>query len=93
MGISNRLWYLVAETDLTGLWAVPKAEALSAITRGRARLMRFQRRCLCWLLFALGHKWLTLPVFTVRMVRALVLSYWLRIHGSSFCSSVRISTS
>ena len=23
MGISHRLWYLVAETDLTGLWSVP----------------------------------------------------------------------
>ena len=26
MGISHRLWYLVAETDLTGLWAVPKRQ-------------------------------------------------------------------
>jgi len=24
MGISHRLWYLVAETDLTGLWSVPR---------------------------------------------------------------------
>jgi putative peptide zinc metalloprotease protein len=26
MGISHRLWFLVAETDLTGLWSVPKRD-------------------------------------------------------------------
>ena len=26
MGISHRLWYLVAETDLTGLWSVPREQ-------------------------------------------------------------------
>lgn len=26
MGISHRMWYLVAETDLTGLWSVPRKQ-------------------------------------------------------------------
>ena len=78
MGISNRLWYLVAETDLTGLWALPKRKRYLPFLAG-VLIDAVSGALLVLVLFALGHKWLTLPVFTVRMLRALVLSYWLRI--------------
>jgi hypothetical protein len=78
MGISNRLWYLVAETDLTGLWAVPKSKRYLPLLAG-VLIDAVSGALLVLLLFAIGQKWLTLPIFTVRMLRALVLSYWLRI--------------
>ena len=34
MGISHRLWFLVAETDLTGLWGVPKRERYLPLLAG-----------------------------------------------------------
>jgi putative peptide zinc metalloprotease protein len=78
MGISNRLWYLVAETDLTGLWAVPKQKRYLPLLAG-VLIDTVSGALLVLVLFALSQKWLTLPVFTVRMLRALMLSYWLRI--------------
>lgn len=34
MGISHRLWFLVAETDLTGLWGVPKRQRYLPLLAG-----------------------------------------------------------
>jgi len=83
MGISNRLWYLVAETDLTGLWALPKRKRYLPFLAG-VLIDAVSGSLLVLALFALEHHWLTLPIFTVRMLRALVLSYWLRILWQSF---------
>lgn len=83
MGISNRLWYLVAETDLTGLWALPKRKRYLPFLAG-VLIDAVSGALLVLALFGLDHQWFTLPVFTVRMLRALVLSYWLRILWQSF---------
>ncbi|HET6840581.1 MAG TPA: hypothetical protein VFK06_02695 [Candidatus Angelobacter sp.] len=78
MGISNRLWYLVAETDLTGLWSVPKEQRYLPLLAGLL-VDLVSSALLILLLFARDHKWLELSIFTVRLIRAMVLSYWLRI--------------
>lgn len=78
MGIGHRLWYVVAETDLTGLWAVPKRQrylpllAGVVIDIGSASLL---------LVLLLGHTrgLFTFPVLTLRLVKAMVLTYILRV--------------
>jgi putative peptide zinc metalloprotease protein len=78
MGIGHRLWYLVAETDLTGLWAVPKRQrylpllAGVVIDIGSASLL---------VMLLLGHTrgLFTFPVLTLRLVKAMVLTYALRV--------------
>lgn len=83
MGISNRLWYLVAETDLTGLWGVPKGQRYLPFLAGLL-IDTVSSAMLVLLLFARDQKWLELSMFTVRLIRAMVLSYWLRIAWQFF---------
>ncbi len=83
MGISNRLWYLVAETDLTGLWGVPKGQRYLPLLAGLL-IDTVSSSLLILLLFARGQHWLSFSMFTVRVVRALVLSYWLRVAWQFF---------
>jgi len=78
MGISNRLWYLVAETDLTGLWGVPKGQRYLPLLAGML-IDTVSSALLILLLFARGQHWLSFSMFMVRLVRAMILSYWLRI--------------
>lgn len=83
MGISHRLWYLVAETDLTGLWAVPKrsrylpmlAGMLADATSGALLIL---------LLFACHRESLVFSNLWMRMVRALVFSYLIGIMWQFF---------
>jgi hypothetical protein len=78
MGVSNRLWNLVAETDLTGLWAIPKRQRYLPMLAG----MLVDAVCAALLIFLLlaQHKGLfAVSAFCVRLVRAMALSYLLRI--------------
>jgi hypothetical protein len=78
MGISNRLWYLVAETDLTGLWAVPKRQRYMPILAGMM-IDAFSGALLVLLLFLYRQNWFPLTGFGVRMVRAMAFTYLMRI--------------
>jgi len=78
LGISNRLWYLVAETDLTGLWGIPRNQRYLPLLAGLL-IDATSAAALILLLFARGQHWLEMPVLVVRLTRAMVLSYWLRI--------------
>ncbi len=78
MGISNRLWFLVAETDLTGLWAVPKRQRYLPFLAGLA-IDSVSAALVVLFLFAHNRGWVIFPVLVVRLARALVLSYCLRI--------------
>jgi putative peptide zinc metalloprotease protein len=78
LGISNRMWYLVAETDLTGLWGVPNRQRYLPFLAGLL-IDTVSAAALILLLFARDQHWLQFGVFTVRLMRAMVLSYWLRI--------------
>jgi len=87
MGISNRLWYLVAETDLTGLWSVPKRERYLPMLAG-VLLDAVSGAVLVLLLFAYTNKWLSLPPLWVQLVRAIAFTYVMRLIWQ-FCLFVR----
>ena len=78
MGISNRLWNLVAETDLTGLWGVPKRQRYLPMLAGML-IDATTAALLVLLLFAQRKDLLVMSGFCVRLIRALALSYLLRI--------------
>lgn len=78
MGISHRLWYLVAETDLTGLWSVPKRQRYLPLLAG----MGIDVACsdlLILLLFAVHMKWIVPPVFVARLLPAILFSFLMRL--------------
>lgn len=83
MGIGHRLWILVAETDLTGLWALPKG----------ARYLPFLAGplvdCVCaaavlLVLAAERQAWLGLDPSARELLRALLFSYWLQLFWQVF---------
>jgi putative peptide zinc metalloprotease protein len=78
MGISYRLWYLVAETDLTGLWAVPKRQRYMPMLAGML-LDAVSAALLMLVLFADQKEWLSLSPFWVRLLRATGFTYGIRI--------------
>lgn len=78
MGISHRLWYLVAETDLTGLWAVPKRKRYLPMLAG-VIIDAVSGALLLLLLFAHEQQWLILSPLTVRLMRAMTFIYLMRI--------------
>lgn len=78
IGISHRLWYLVVETDLTGLWAVPKRQRYLPMLAG-VLIDAVSGSLLLLLLFAHKQQWLALSGFAVRLVRAMMFTYVMRI--------------
>ncbi len=78
IGISHRLWYLVAETDLTGLWSVPKRQRYLPMLAG-VLIDAVSGSLLVLLLFAASRQWLTLPPLALRLARAMAFSYMMRI--------------
>lgn len=78
LGISHRLWYLVAETDLTGLWSVPKRQRYLPLLAGV--LIDMVSACLLMLLLSAREQgWLVLPTLALRLVRAMMFTYMMRI--------------
>lgn len=78
MGISNRLWILVAETDMTGLWSVPRRSRLFPILAGP--LTDVVSGCLIILLiFATRRSWISIPGAGIEILRALIFLYMMRI--------------
>jgi hypothetical protein len=78
MGISYRLWYLVAETDLTGLWAVPKQQRYLPLLAGML-LDAVSGAALLLALFGGQIALHSLSLFWVRLIRAMVFTYLMRI--------------
>lgn len=78
MGIGHRLWNVVAETDLTGLWAVPKRQRYLPLLAG-VIVDLASGSLMVIILFAQTRHWLPLPLLVVRMVRAMAFTYVLRI--------------
>lgn len=78
IGISHRLWYLVVETDLTGLWAVPKRQRYLPLLAG-VLIDAISGSLLLLLLFANKQQWVALSGFAVRLMRAMTFTYVMRI--------------
>lgn len=83
IGIGHRLWYLVAETDLTGLWTVPSKKRYLPMFAG-VLLDLTSASLLVLLLLAQEHHILTLPILLLRMVRAVYIAYLLRVAWQFF---------
>jgi putative peptide zinc metalloprotease protein len=77
LGISHRLWYLVAETDLTGLWSVPKAKRFLPLLAGMI-LDATSGSLLIVVVFSVSSHWIALPVFLVRVMKAMAFVYLMR---------------
>lgn len=78
IGIGHRLWYLVVETDLTGLWAVPKRQRYLPLLAG-VLIDAVCGSIFLLLLFAHQQQWLALSTFAVRLFRAMTFTYVMRI--------------
>jgi putative peptide zinc metalloprotease protein len=74
MGVSHRLWYLVAETDLTGLWSVPKQKRYLPLVAGTLVDLVFAAVFIL-LLYAGEEKLFLLPILLARVLRAMVFTY------------------
>lgn len=83
MGISHRLWYLVAETDLTGLWSVPKRQRYLPMLAG-SLIDLFSGSLLLLLVFAREQGWVVLPVLALRVARGMMFTYAMRIFWQFF---------
>lgn len=83
LGISRRLWVLVAETDMTGLWSVPKeqrylpmlAGPLIDVTSAAAMLL---------VVFAADRHWISLWTPVVELLRAMCFLYQMRLLWQCF---------
>jgi putative peptide zinc metalloprotease protein len=78
IGIGNRLWILVAETDLTGLWAVPRNRRYLPLLAGPIS-DGFFASLIVFLLYARSHEHLQLSSGMVELLRACLLLYLARL--------------
>jgi hypothetical protein len=83
LGIGYRLWYLVAETDLTGLWAVPKRERYVPLAAGTI-MDAVSASVLILVLLIQKWQWPTISLFLVRLERAMIFTYMLRLLWQCF---------
>jgi hypothetical protein len=83
MGISHRLWMLVAETDISGLWGVPKNQRYLPLLAGPL-VDATSASVLILLLYASSHHLLSLAAPVVTLCRAMVLVYFLALSWQCF---------
>lgn len=78
MGISHRLWVLVAETDMTGLWSVPSRQRYLPMLAGPL-LDSFSAALLLFLLFAQSKQLVTLTPLVEQLCKAMIFTYLFRL--------------
>lgn len=83
MGISHRLWYLVAETDLTGLWALPKRQRYLPLLAGPLSDV-VSASLLLLLLFLHEQSALVLQRDVLDLVQAGCFMYFMRLLWQTF---------
>jgi len=78
IGISHRLWVVVAETDLTGLWGIPKRRRYLPLLAGC--IVDFvSAAVLLLVLFAAAQGRLVLPATLGQFLSAMTFVYFMRI--------------
>ncbi|MGD2114702.1 MAG: hypothetical protein PVG07_06610 [Acidobacteriota bacterium] len=77
-GFGTRLWVPVAETDMTGVWAVPRRKRYLPFLAGPLADATGAALCVLFL-FAEAEGWLMAPSWAVRFAGALLLIYLLTI--------------
>ena len=78
LGIGHRLWVLVVETDLTGLWSVPKRQRYLPLLAG-VLVDAVSAAVLILALLANKRGWWPVSLFYTRLLRAAVFTYAMRI--------------
>lgn len=78
LGISNRMWVLVAETDMTGIWGVPRNQRYLPFIAGPL-LDAVSASVLTLIMFAQSRGWLVLHPVVFQLGRAMLLVYLLRL--------------
>lgn len=78
MGISNRMWFLVAETDMSGIWSVPRKQRYIPFLAGPL-LDAISASLLILILFAHKCGWLLLHADIYELIRAVLLIYILQL--------------
>lgn len=74
LGIGNRMWVLVAETDMTGIWALEGKKRYLPILAGPL-VDALSASLLVLLLFAHLEGWLAMPPLLFRFLQALTVVY------------------
>ena len=83
IGLSNRLWVLVAETDMTGLWAVPSRQRYLPVLAGPL-LDSFSAAILFIVLFLESQGVLTLAPTLDQFLKAMIFLYMFRLLWQCF---------
>jgi putative peptide zinc metalloprotease protein len=83
MRISHRLWYIVAETDLTGLWSVPRRQRYLPLLAGMI-VDATGAACIVLCLFGIHSHLFSFSPFTLRLLRALAFANIMRIFWEFF---------
>jgi putative peptide zinc metalloprotease protein len=78
LGVGNRLWVLVAETDMTGVWSLPKSQRYLPLLAG-ALLDLVSASFIVVILFAISRGWISLGEMARQLVSAGLFIYLLRI--------------
>ena len=83
MGIGNRLWVLVAETDLSGLWSVPRRKRYLPFLAGAI----FDTVVTSLLILVVGlhdFHWIVLSIGILKLTRAVIFTLLLRLLWQCF---------
>jgi putative peptide zinc metalloprotease protein len=83
IGVSHRLWLLVAETDMTGMWMAPKRRRYLAFLAGPI-VDAVSAAGLVGLLWAQRRGWVALSPTLHQFIGALLFSYLLRLLWQCF---------
>jgi hypothetical protein len=83
MSISHRLWVLVAETDMTGIWALPKSRRFLPILAG-PWLDLVSAAVLILLFYAGKREWLSFGEQSTKVLGAILLGYLMRLLWQCF---------
>jgi len=83
LGFGHRLWILVAETDLTGMWMAPKRRRYLAFFAGPI-IDLTSAAALVFVLSAQHRGWIDLSPTLTQLVGAVFLSYLLRLMWQCF---------
>jgi putative peptide zinc metalloprotease protein len=83
LGISSRMWVLVAETDMTGLWSVPKRQRYLPMLAGPV-IDLVSASLITLVLFGRNRGWIALPPMAVELGLAMVVVYMLRLLWQCF---------
>jgi len=83
IGIGHRLWTLVDETDMTGLWAIPRQKRYLPLMAGPL-VDATSASLLVFVLFFQARGWLTLPVWTAKVLPAMLFVYLMSLLWQTF---------